>query len=123
MLMANAAWAAAPPISSFSIPAATQVFVVPPAPPLPACTIMASDPNVNGGAPVAFLTAPVGDTFTISLTVTNGTFTGPNELTVNGKAFYNVTLPISVLLDQAGVWQIKFATAGCQGSTVQVTAQ
>ena len=84
---------------------------------------MASDVNVNGGAATAFLSAPVGDTFTISLTITNGPFSGPNELTVNGKTFYNVTLPISVLLDEAGIWQIKFATAGCQGSTVQVTAQ
>src|ERR1700687_4280351 len=83
----------------------------------PLCTLMGAEPAENTGqAFTGPLLPAVGTTVTISLVVTNGNFTGPNILIVNGTSFnYSVTLPLQVTTSAPGTWTIQFATPGCQG--------
>lgn len=89
---------------------------------MPICTLMGQAASFNSG--VAFpgaITANVGETITISLVVTNGSFPGPNDLIVNGSSFnYGVTLPIQVTTTAAGEWDITFVTVGCKPTTLSI---
>lgn len=91
----------------------------------PQCELFGTDPNFNSGNPwdgkLGPMTIAVNDTVTISLVITNGTFTGPNILIVNGTSFnYSVTLPLQVTASAAGQWVIQFATPGCLQSQLTI---
>lgn len=108
------------PVVAFAAPVDLSTF----APPNnPACQLFGTDPAFNSGNPWNGASGPMtvakGDTITISMTVTNGTFTGPNILVINGTSFnYSVTLPIQVTASAAGRWEIDFATPGCVESSL-----
>ena len=89
---------------------------------LPVCTLTASDLTAISTSP-AQIQAHIGDTITISMTVTNGTFSHENILRVNNSYNYAVTLPIQVTASVAGVWQIEYESPGCQGSEITITTQ
>jgi hypothetical protein len=111
LLMCSAAGATPVNLSTFAPPSNPQ------------CTLWGQDPTFNNGSAVTGtpLLAAVGDTITISLVVTNGTFTGPNILVVNGTSFnYSVTLPLQVTSTAPGTWSVVFATPGCSGSTLTI---
>jgi len=89
---------------------------------LPICTLTATDPTALSTSPT-LLQAHIGDTITIALVVTNGTFSQQNIIRVNNNYEYNVTLPILVTASTAGQWALSYVSPGCSGNTVTVTTQ
>jgi len=89
----------------------------------PSCQLQGTDPSTPGSPLNGPILAAVGDVITITLVVTNGNFTGPTDLIVNGTSFnYGVTMPIQVTASAPGMWNIQFATVGCVGSVLTIIA-
>lgn len=101
--------------------AATNLSTFAPAGP-PICTLTGSDPNYNSGAAATYIPAHVGDTITISLTVTNGPAPAENIVSVNNVIVFGVTFPVQVIADKQGIWSITYVTPGAQGSTLTIVA-
>lgn len=68
------------------------------------------------------MTVAVGDTITVSMVVSGGTFTGPNIISINdaNPPQYSVALPIQVTSTAPGTWSLQFVTPGCAGGNLTI---